>query len=561
MLRIALAQINPIVGDIEGNKSKILGWISRAKRYQADIIAFPELVICGYPAEDLLLKTGFIRRCQEAVEEIASQVEGIVAIIGFPRFDRCLYNSAAIIANGKVIGNADKVDLPNYGVFDEKRYFVSGGKASVVEIDGVRVGVSICEDIWEGNVPRIQAELGKAKLLLNISCSPYHIGKGIERHRLMVQRALENDAWVGYLNLVGGQDELVFDGHSIVVDAKGDPVAIGRQFEEDMVIADVRVDLSRWESQPGLDKKINLIRIDHAIKKGKPTLKRKTPRQLGRIEEVYRALVLATHDYVRKNGFERVVVGLSGGIDSSLVAVIAVDALGKDKVIGVSMPSRYSSKASVSDARKLSKALGIEFMKIDIDRIFETYLDTLARVFKGLPQNETEENLQARIRGTILMALSNKFGYLVLTTGNKSELGVGYCTLYGDLAGGYAILKDVPKTMVYELARYRNAKSKVIPEAVFLKPPSAELRPNQKDEDSLPPYNILDPILDMYVVKDMSIGEIVEKGFPEDLVVEVARRIDRSEYKRRQGPPGIKITPRAFGKDRRMPITNLYDGW
>jgi len=559
-MRIALAQMNPVVGDIEGNKRKIIAWIRRAKRHRADLIAFPELVICGYPAEDLLLKHGFINRCQEAVGEIASEVEGIVAIVGFPRLERILYNSAAVIANGSVAGYADKIDLPNYGVFDEKRYFTSGERVTVVEIDGKRVGVSICEDIWEGNVPRIQASLGMAELLLNISCSPYHIGKGKERHDLMAKRARENKAWVAYLNLVGGQDELVFDGHSIVVDPDGNPIAVGKQFEEDLVIADVEIGSTEKTVESTENAKINLIKVNHIIKKQSSSAKRKIPRQLETIEEIYKALVTGTRDYVRKNGFEKVVVGLSGGIDSSLVAVIASDALGRDKVIGVSMPSRYSSEESISDARKLARAVGIRFMLIDIDKIFQTYLDVLSRVFKGLPQNETEENLQARIRGTILMALSNKFGYMVLTTGNKSELGVGYCTLYGDLAGGYALLKDVPKTMVYELARYRNAKEKVIPESVFIKPPSAELRPNQRDEDSLPPYRILDPILEMYVVKDMSIGEIVKMGYPEEIVVEVVRKVDRSEYKRRQGPPGIRITPRAFGKDRRMPITNLYDG-
>lgn len=558
-MRIALAQINPIVGDIDGNGSKIIHWIKKARRYRVDLIAFPELVICGYPAEDLLLKPGFVKRCHEAIKEIARQVEGTVAIVGFPRQEGLLFNSAAVIANGDLVGYVDKVELPNYGVFDEKRYFTPGEIASVVEIDGKLIGVSICEDIWEGNVPAAQAGAG-AELLLNISCSPYHIGKGKERHDLMAARACENSTWVAYLNLVGGQDELVFDGHSIVVDPGGNPVAIGKQFEEDLIIADIEIRSSRQRIESIRSEGINLLKVNRSFEKQKPPIKRKIPRQLGRIEEIYKALVVGTRDYVRKNGFDKVVVGLSGGIDSSLVAVIASDALGADKVIGVSMPSRFSSKESISDARKLTKALGMKFVRIDIDPIFQTYLDAVSGVFRGLPHDETEENLQARIRGSILMALSNKFGYMVLTTGNKSELGVGYCTLYGDLAGGYAILKDVPKTMVYELGRYRNAKEKVIPESVFVKPPSAELRPNQRDEDSLPPYEILDPILEMYVVKDMSIGEIVEMGYPEEVVVEVVRKVDRSEYKRRQGPPGIKITPRAFGKDRRMPITNLYDG-
>jgi NAD+ synthase (glutamine-hydrolysing) len=431
-------------------------------------------------------------------------------------------------------------------------------------LNKVRIGLSICEDIWLEEVSTTQVAKGKARILLNVSCSPYHLGKGAQREDLMKARAAANRAYVAYLNLVGGQDELVFDGHSVVVDPDGRILARGKQFEEDLVVVDLSLARPRPKAAarrgtPARAIPVDTIRIDTGPAAPKSKIPPSVYQPMDRLKEIYAAIVTGTRDYVRKNGFDKVVIGLSGGIDSALVAVMAVDALGKDGVVGVSMPSRYSSPESVTDASKLARNLGIEFLRVEIDDIFSSYLKTLRKTFKGYPEDVTEENIQARVRGNILMAFSNKFGWLVLTTGNKSELAVGYCTLYGDLAGGFAILKDVPKTLVYELADYRNLKGKsVIPESILTKAPSAELKPDQKDEDSLPPYEILDPVLNMYVVEDMSVRDITEHGYPRDLVKHVAAMVDGNEYKRRQGPPGIKITPKAFGKDRRMPITSLY---
>lgn len=562
--RIALAQVNLTVGDIKGNRRKIAAWTARARKAGADLVAFPELAVAGYPAEDLLLRREFVEDCRQSMEALAPCARGIVAVVGFPRLAGSLHNSAAVLAGGKIAALVDKIHLPNYGVFDEKRYFTPGRSASVIELDGVRVGVSICEDIWQEDVSRAQAGRG-ARVLLNISCSPYQAGKGGEREDLMRQRALANDGFVAYLNLVGGQDELVFDGHSVVVDPDGNLVARGKQFDEDLIIADLEPGLlaGRRRSAPaGAVPPVKVVTVE----RGRPSRRsasrlagRRVAGTLERLEEIYAAIVLGTRDYVVKNGFSKVVIGLSGGIDSALVAAVAVDALGKDSVVGVSMPSRFSSPGSKSDARALARNLGIKFLTVGIEEVFKAYLETLRPVFDRLAWNVTEENIQARIRGNILMALSNKFGWLVLTTGNKSELAMGYCTLYGDLAGGFAILKDVPKTLVYELSAYRNSVGRpVIPQAVFTKPPSAELRAGQKDEDTLPAYSVLDPLLEMYVVDEAALEDIVGAGFSRRLVKQVAGRVDGSEYKRRQGPPGIKITPRAFGKDRRMPLTNRY---
>jgi NAD+ synthase (glutamine-hydrolysing) len=564
MVRLALAQVNLTVGDVEGNARKVLKWIEKAGRRDADIVAFPELAISGYPAEDLLLKRRFLKDCGDAIQGIAKHVKRMVAVVGFPSVTDSVYNSAAVLHRGKIISVCSKIHLPNYGVFDEKRYFSPGGRTCVIVLGESRIGVSICEDIWQGDVPAAHVSRAGAHVTLNISCSPYHLGKGSEREELMRERAVSNNAYVAYLNLVGGQDELVFDGHSVIVSPNGTVLARGKQFVEDLLVADIDTRTLRRATRKKNAAKATSISVKTVNLKTKPKAQKKRissriHEPMDRLEEIYCAIVTGTRDYVRKNGFRRVVVGLSGGIDSSLVAVLAVDALGKDSVVGVSMPSRYSSPESVTDARKLAKKLGIRFMKFDIDRVFKAYLGSLRPVLKRLTHDTAEENIQARIRGNILMALSNKFGWLVLTTGNKSELAVGYCTLYGDLAGGFAILKDVPKTLVYELAAYRNSKGKaVIPDAVMVKPPSAELKPDQKDEDSLPPYEILDPVLNLYVVGDLAIDEIVDKGFPRNLVRRVAGLVDGNEYKRRQGPPGIKITPRAFGKDRRMPITNYY---
>ena len=564
MLRIALAQANFRVGDISGNSKKILKWAEKAKKAQADLVAFPELAISGYPPEDLLFKRHFLADCADALAGLAKKMKGITAVIGVPYRAKDVFNSAAIVGEGRVVLMCNKVHLPNYGVFDEKRYFKPARKVCVLNLNGTRIGVSVCEDIWSEDVPAVQAWEGRASILLNISSSPYHVGKGSARAGLLGQRAVSNNAYVAYVNLVGGQDALVFDGQSMVIDPKGEVIAQARQFAEDLLVVDIEDIPGREKSKVGWERRGHGLRVDTADHQPRMRERRKklAPRReksLQVLPEIYAALVLGTKDYVKKNGFRKVVIGLSGGIDSTLVAAIAVDAVGKANVIGVSMPSRYSSDHSIADARALAGNLGIKLHTIEIEAIFKSYLKTLAPSFKGKKPDVTEENIQARIRGNILMALANKYNWLMLATGNKSELAVGYCTLYGDLAGGLAVLKDVPKTLVYHLARHRNGKrKKVFPEGVFTKPPSAELRPDQKDEDALPPYEVLDPVLGMYVEEDMSIEQIAREGFKKSLIAQVANLVDGNEYKRRQGPPGIKITPRAFGKDRRMPITNLY---
>ena len=584
-LRIALAQINTTVGDLEGNRRKILDYIGRARAFGADLVAFPELAIPGYPPEDLLLKPEFIRANLVCLHEIAAATKGLTAVVGFADAQDDIYNAAAILHDGALVDVYHKVYLPNYGVFDENRYFQAGREYPVYALKGSLVGVSICEDIWyPAGPPEVQALAGGAEVLINISSSPYHAGKGLWRERMLATRAADSVAIVAYCNLVGGQDELVFDGNSVIFDERGELVARGRQFEEDLVVADLDVgSVFRQRLHDPRRRKEKLAfqcfgtplatqhkpdedvvrRVELPAMEGPSERPPLPPREKGRLEpleEIYQALILGTRDYVRKNGFQKVVIGLSGGIDSSLTAAIAVDALGRENVVGVFMPSRYSSEESREDAQRLAENLGIEFLVIPIDETFQAYLDMLAEVFAGTEPDVTEENIQARIRGNILMALSNKFGWLVLTTGNKSELSVGYCTLYGDMAGGFAVIKDVPKTLVYQLAEHVNASAgrEVIPRRVFEKAPSAELRPDQRDEDDLGPYATLDPILHAYVEEDRSLAEIVAMGFDEATVRRVIRMVDRNEYKRRQAPPGVKITPRAFGKDRRLPITNKY---
>jgi len=574
MPRIALAQINARVGDIEGNLNKILGYLGSAKDSGVDILCFPELSLTGYPPEDLLLKPNFINDSMHAVQEVRRASENITVILGYPDKKEDIYNAAAIIHNKKLIDVYHKRYLPNYGVFDENRYFQSGVRAPVYKLGSTIFGVNICEDIWyPGDPTRRQALLGDAQIIINISSSPYSASKIGSRERMLMTRAKDNSVNVVFCNMVGGQDELVFDGNSVVIGETGNIIARAKSFEEDLLIADINVsrafrsrihDPRRRKERHALElhsEKAEIIDISKNLKqKTKPAIQPRIEDFYQREEEMLRALVLGTKDYVTKNGFKKVVVGLSGGIDSALVAAIAVEAMGKDNVIGVAMPSRYSSKESVTDSEKLSVNLGIELLNVPIEKAYKSYLEMFSGVFAGKKQDITEENLQARIRGNILMSLSNKLGWLVLATGNKSEMSVGYCTLYGDMAGGFAVIKDVPKTIVYRLSNFYNVSkgSEVIPSSILTKPPSAELRPDQLDTDSLPPYEVLDPILKAYVEDDLSTEEIVSLGFKRSVVKKIIKMVDQNEYKRRQAPPGIKITARAFGKDRRFPITNLY---
>lgn len=572
-LRIALAQINATVGDLSGNRNKILEGLEKAREIGAGLVAFPELAVTGYPPEDLLLKPDFVESAQEMLIGLAPATKGLIAVIGGLWVEDDLYNGAAVFSDGKLITVYTKHFLPNYGVFDENRYFQVGQKNPVFRFKEGLFGVSICEDIWyPTGPPHFQAGIGGAQLLINISSSPYYLGKGRDRERMLATRASDDLSYLAYCNLVGGQDELIFDGQSMIFDPQGELVARAGQFVEDFLVADLDLkEAFRWRLFDPRRRKqaeeggsgIQVIEIPEIpiLKKSSPASPKKSA-PLSREAEVYQALVLGTGDYCRKNGFGSVVVGLSGGIDSSLTAVVAADALGPDQVYGIAMPTRYSSSHSLEDAEQLSRNLGIHFLNIPIEPVFQAYLEILKPHFKDLPEDLTEENLQPRIRGTLLMGLSNKFGWLVLTTGNKSETGVGYSTLYGDTAGGFAVLKDVPKTLVYALSLYRNQiqEKEVIPKSVLEKPPSAELRPDQKDSDSLPPYELLDPILGAYVEESCSLEEIVQRGFAPETAQKIIRLVDRNEYKRRQSPPGIKITSRAFGKDWRLPITNRYTG-
>jgi len=569
-LRLALAQINPTVGDIKENTEKIIENIEKAKKDKVDIIAFPELAITGYPPEDLLFKDEFINQNLQALKKVANYTKDIIAIVGFVDKKEDIYNAAAILHDEKIKGIYHKNHLPNYSVFDEMRYFQKGNEIVLLNIEGYKIGVSICEDIWYPENPiNIQAIEG-ASLIININASPYTVGKIKYREEMIKVRAKDNLVSIAYVNMIGGQDELVFDGSSFVVLPDGKFEVRGSSFKEELIICDVDLDmpfrkqlkdnrLRNLRANYKRQENIKEIKLDYKIKSHEDIIEEKIlfPSMLEN-EEIYNALITGLRDYIHKNGFEKVVIGLSGGIDSSLVATIAVDALGKENVKGVLMPSQFTSKESIEDAQKLAENLGIETFKFEIKDIFEKYLDMLNPVFKDKSWDTTEENLQARIRGNLLMALSNKFGWIVLATGNKSEMSVGYATLYGDMVGGFAVIKDIYKTKVYELAEYRNSISPVIPERVLKKPPSAELRPNQKDEDELLPYHILDEILRLYIEEDLSLEEIVKYGFDEKSVRKVIRMVDRNEYKRRQAPIGIKITEKVFGKDRRMPITNRF---
>ncbi|MFA5145608.1 MAG: NAD+ synthase [Candidatus Omnitrophota bacterium] len=564
-LRIAIAQINCTVGDLDNNARKISQYIHKAKGLGVDIISFPELALTGYPPEDLLFKPKFIEDNLRKIKELSRSINGIAAVIGFvDRKGGDLYNAAAIIQDAKIRGVYHKMFLPNYGVFDEKRYFKPGVNPAVFKFGKFVFGVNICEDIWHKERPIKQQALSGARLIININASPYHAGKIKEREEIVRRQARESRLFIIYTNLVGAQDELVFDGQSMIVDDSGRIIQRAEAFKEDLLIADLDIKGKAARSSQRI-----ITIAGSRIPKDRPPILRKETRPLEPVAEVYQALLLGLHDYVGKNNFHKVVIGLSGGVDSSLVSALAVDALGKDNVTGVFMPSRYTSGASRIDASRLAANLGIKLISIPIEQIYKIYLTVLKPHFLNLGKNIAEENLQARIRGNILMALSNKFGWLVLTTGNKSEMSTGYATLYGDMAGGFAVIKDVPKLLVYKLAGYKNSLSPysrglgggVIPERVLTREPTAELRFNQKDSDTLPPYEVLDRILKAYVEEDKDLTKITLPGSDKETVSRVLNMVDKSEYKRRQSPPGIKITPKAFGRDRRMPITNKYRGY
>ncbi|MQG01794.1 MAG: NAD+ synthase [SAR202 cluster bacterium] len=569
-MRIALAQINSTVGDLSGNTAKICSYIDKAKDLDVDLIAFPELAITGYPPEDLVFRNEFVQENMKCSSEVSHNTQGITAIFGFVELDNKLYNSAAVASEGKLKGTHKKIFLPNYGVFDEERYFESGNTCPVFTINGTKVGVNVCEDIWYPVGPTSVQRAAGAELIININGSPFHAGKRQDRESMLIERASAHGLFIAYVNQVGGQDELVFDGSSVVIDPEGKIISRGEPFEEDLVICDIDTAPLRQareantqeffaEGLEDIGKPVHRYISDEIPQPKKPFLERAI-HPVSSIEEVRKALVIGTRDYVNKSGFQKVLIALSGGIDSSLVAAIAAEALGPDNVIGVSMPSQFSSVGSETDAKDLAKNIGIRIESISIREIVASMELALRDQFHGTEWGVAEENIQSRIRGNLIMAMSNKFGWMVLTTGNKSEMAVGYATIYGDMAGGFSVIKDVPKLMVYDLCKHINGTSSsvVIPQSVMDKPPSAELRPDQKDTDSLPNYDILDPILEAYVERDSSFREIVADGFESETVANILTLVDRNEYKRRQSPPGVKITPRNFGRDRRMPVTNKF---
>ena len=592
LLRVALAQINPTVGDIAGNARAIVDRAAAAREQGAALVVFGELTLTGYPPEDLLLKTSFLDEAARALERLAEQTRGIVALVGFPERAEDVYNAAAVLADGQVAAVYRKMYLPNYSVFDEQRYFQSGAEAGIFEVNGVPIGISICEDIWEPGPPAMSEALAGAQVLVNLSASPYRAGYGRERERMLVQRAVDYLAAIVFVNTVGGQDELVFDGHSLAIDQDGRVLARCPQFEESLTLCAIdpravgaarlrdtrhRVNVRRQRRAAAIAAPpvVHLGSVEVPVEAigshpAEPGARRQAAELVGGElaellepeDEIYTALRMGLRDYVEKNGFERVVLALSGGIDSALVALIAVDSLGAERVTCVSMPSPHSSEGTRADARAIAENLSCDFLEISIAEAMTSYDDMLTGAFAGREPDIAEENVQARIRGTVVMALSNKFGWLVLTTGNKSELSVGYATLYGDMAGGFAVLKDVYKGWVYRLVRRRNAIAgrDLIPASVLERAPSAELRAEQTDQDSLPAYDVLDAILEGYVEEDLDAVELVRRGLPEEEVERVIRMVDRAEYKRRQAPPGIKISTKAFGRDRRLPITNRYDG-
>jgi NAD+ synthase (glutamine-hydrolysing) len=569
-MRLALAQINTTVGDLDGNREKIVGRLDEAKEAGAEIVLFPELAVTGYPPEDLLLRPGFVKEAERTLEQIALSARGIVAFVGAPHFDRDLHNVLAVCAGGEVKAIYRKRFLPNYGVFDEHRYFAPGRDLFLLEFGDTLIGPTVCEDIWQPGPPATDLSLAGAQLIANISASPFHVGKDREREQMLATRARDNVCYVAFVNAVGGQDELVFDGHSVVLDDEGQVVARAPGFEEALLIVDidpveavgrrlrdVRLRTLESEREPGPE--VPAIHIG-APRATREPVERTIAPMLDDLEQMRLALELGLRDYVEKNGFEEIVVGLSGGIDSALTAALVAETVGPERVHLVSMPSRYSSVETQADARKLAENLGCPFLELPIEPVVESFEVVLRDVFSGHEGDLTEENIQARIRGTLLMALSNKFGWLVVATGNKSELSVGYATLYGDMAGGFALLKDVYKTDVFRLARHLNERAgrELIPLTTIERAPSAELRADQRDEDSLPPYAELDRVLEEYVELDRSREELADDGFDRDVVERALSLIDRAEYKRRQAPPGVKLRPRAFGRDRRVPITNRW---
>ena len=570
VIRIALAQINSTVGDLTGNTAKICSYIDKAKDLDVDLIAFPELAITGYPPEDLVFRNQFVQENMKCSLEVSRYAKGITAIFGFVELDNKLYNSAAVASEGEMKGIHKKIFLPNYGVFDEERYFASGDTCPVFTINGIKVGVNVCEDIWYPKGPTTVQRVAGAELIVNINGSPFHAGKRQDRESMLIERALDHGLFIAYVNQVGGQDELVFDGSSVVIDPEGNVISRGESFLEDLVICDIDTaqlqqarDANTQEfAAEGLENVGVPVHkhISNEIPQPKKQFIQKDIQPTSSLEEVRKALVIGTKDYVNKSGFQKVLIALSGGIDSSLVAAIAAEALGPDNVIGISMPSQFSSEGSETDANELAKNIGIRIESIPIRQIVTSMELALQGQFHGTEWGVAEENIQSRIRGNLIMAMSNKFGWMVLTTGNKSEMAVGYATIYGDMAGGFSVIKDVPKLMVYNLCRHINeiSSSIVIPQTILDKPPSAELRPDQKDTDSLPDYDILDPILEAYVERDSSFQEIVADGFESETVANIISLVDRNEYKRRQSPPGVKITPRSFGRDRRMPVANKF---
>src|SRR3954447_5932552 len=589
-LTVALAQIDPRVGDLDGNAEKIRAGIDRARSAGAQLVVFPELALTGYPPEDLLIKTHFLRRTSERLEELAEASEGIVALVGYPQLRDDVYNACAVLSEGRVQAVYQKTYLPNYGVFDEQRYFQQGSEPALIEVDGIPIGLTICEDIWQPGPPATSEALASAQVIANLSASPYHANKGHEREQMLAQRTRDNVAAVVFCTLVGGQDELVFDGHSVVIDQDGAVVARAPQFEEALTIA--TLDLGAVTTRRLQDARHRDAVYAERVRGGSPvaTIARLSARPVREpvsvggqgpdgtprggamggpkaelkdsLDEIYSALVLGVRDYVDKNGFKRVVFGLSGGIDSALVAQIAADAVGAERVTCVVMPSPYSSGERQDDARVIARNLGTDLIDLRIEEPMQAFERVLADSFEGTEADITEENLQARIRGNLIMALSNKFGWLVLTTGNKSEMSVGYATLYGDMAGGFAVLKDVFKGTVYRLVEWRNQRAgrELVPSSVIEPPPSAELRYEQRDDESLPAYDVLDTILEGYVEDDLDVEELSGRGLPEDEVRRVIRMVDLAEYKRRQAPPGIRISTKAFGRAGRLPITNRYRG-